>query len=170
MLSIRLDARALFAALTLSGALAGAQQNTQSATVAVSLRVLPQASFEGGAQQRFSAGLVPGEPLHVHPAAGVRTRITYDATTKVIVTGTSLRGPGGPTIHVRYVCEFGGGTTATVAAGFDCAGGLVAGRDGARTTSLPLAVGAELSGVESLDVPPGLYTGRVTLTATHPAY
>ena len=58
MSSIRLDARVLIAALVLSVARAGAQQYSQAATVAVSLRVLPQASFEGGAPQRFSAVLI----------------------------------------------------------------------------------------------------------------
>jgi hypothetical protein len=148
-----------------------AQQAVQStsASVSVSLRVLPQAAFEG-ANQQVSGSVLPGDALRVDPLAGARTRMTYTAPMQVEVSGTPLLGPNGVTIRVRYVCAFGGGTTVSAAEPFDCVGGLAAGLAGARLASLPLAVGAELSARETLEVPPGLYVGRVTLTATHPAY
>jgi hypothetical protein len=158
------------AALVLLGPHAAAQQQSRSATVSVSVRVLPQASFEGGTEHRFSADLVPGEALHVDPADGVRTRMTYNAATRVVVSGTPLRGPGGATIEVRFVCAFGGGMTVSAAEPFDCVAGLLAELEGASTTRIPLAIGAELSAGETVGMPPGLYTGLVTLTATHPAY
>ena len=171
MSPMHLDTALLFVvALVVCAASAPAQPTSASASVALTLRVLPVASFEGGAEHPFSAELVPGEPLRVDPSAGVRTRMTYNAVTRVVVSGTPLTGPGGVTVHVRFVCAFGGGTTVSAAEPFDCIGGLLAGLDGSRTTTVPLAVGAELSGLETLHVPPGLYTGRVTLTATYPGY
>ena len=175
MSPIRVDAGLLLAvALVLSGTPAEAQPlpppYSQTATVAVSLRVLPQASFEDGAEPPVSAELVPGAAVRVNSAPGVRTRMTYSAATKLVVTGTLLRGPGGATLHVRFVCAFGGGITVSAAEPFDCIGGLLAGLEGARPATLPLAIGAELGRGETRGVPPGLYTGRVTLTATNPGF
>ncbi len=147
-----------------------AQQQSRSATVAMSLRVLPQASFDGGAGDRVSAAVEPGDPARIDPVSGGRTRMTFNAATQVVVSGSPLRGPGGASVHVRFVCAFGGGMSVSAAEPFDCVNGLVAELEGARTTSIPLAVGVELSGLDTRDLPPGLYTGRVTLTATNPAY
>jgi hypothetical protein len=171
MSPFRLDAGILLGIVLLSSGLdANAQQVSQRATIAVSLRVLPLASFEADTAPRFSTALAPGEPLRVEPAAGVRLRMRYDAATKVVVSGTPLIGPGGATVRVRYVCAFGGGTTVSAAEPFDCVGGLLAGLDGRGTTTIPLAIGAQLSALETVDLLPGLYTGRVTLTATHGGY
>jgi hypothetical protein len=160
----------LILALVLHGTGAGAQQQSQSAAVSVSLRVLPKAGFEQGARTQFDAGLVAGEALRVAPMAGVRARMTYDVNTRVRVAGTVLRGPGGAIAEVRFVCAFGDGMTVSAAQPFDCADGVLARLEDARTTTIPLAVGAELSAQETLVLPPGLYRGLVTLIATHPAY
>jgi hypothetical protein len=171
--SVRHIAAACLAASSLMATRAAAQQAVQStstsASVSVSLRVLPQASFDG-ADQRVTASVLPGDGVRVDPAAGARTRMTYTASMQVEVSGTPLFGPNGATVRVRYVCAFGGGMTVSAAEPFDCVGGLTAGLAGARVGSLPLAVGAELSARETLEVPPGLYVGRVTLTATHAVY
>jgi hypothetical protein len=167
----RVLAALLLAASSIVTARASAQQAapSTSASVSVSLRVLPQASFDG-VEQRVSGSVRPGDALRVDPSAGARTRMTYTAPMQVEVSGTPLLGPNGVTVRVRYVCAFDGGTTVSAAEPFDCVGGLAAGMAGARLASLPLAVGVELSARETLGVPPGLYVGRVTLTATHPAY
>lgn len=150
---------------------AGAQpsRQTQTATVAVSLRVLPQASFDGGVDG-VSAVVEPGQALHVLPSSGARTRIVTTAATQVVVSGTPLLGPGGATLRVRFTCSFGGGLSVSAAEPFDCADGVVAGLDGARLSSMPLAIGAELGAGETAGLPAGLYAGRVTLTATQSAY
>lgn len=168
-----LDGRRLLAiglAMLVGATVVRAQAQAATATVSVSLRVLPQASFEGGPTHGFSALVVPGEALRIDPASGVRTRMTYNAVTKVTVTGTPLRGPGGASVQVRFVCAFGDGLTVSASEPFDCIGGLMADLEHAQTTTIPLAIGAELSAVATLDVPPGLYTGTITLTATHPGY
>jgi hypothetical protein len=150
---------------------AGAQpsRQTQTATVAVSLRVLPQAAFDGPGDG-VSATLVPGEALRIAPSAGARTRVVSTAATQVVVSGTPLLGPGGVTLRVRFTCAFGGGMTVSAAEPFDCVNGVVAGLDGTRLSSMPLAIGAELGARETAGLPAGVYAGRVTLTATHPAY
>jgi len=158
------------AALSVPAAAQEQPRQSQSATVAVSLRVLPQAAFEADSGRSVSAAVVPGQGLRIAPAAGVRTRMVYTAATQVVVSGAPLRGPGGAELRVRFLCAFGGGMTVSAAEPFDCVDGVVAGLDGARLASLPLAIGAELSGRETASLPPGLYRGRVTLTATHPAY
>lgn len=171
-----LHRRRIVSALVLAGLVAvaapvGAQapRQAQSATVAVSLRVLPQASFDAS-DQGVSAAVVPGEALRIAPGAGVRTRMVYTAATQVVVRGTPLVGPGGATLRVRFVCAFGGGMTVSAAEPFDCVDGVVAGLDGTRLSSMSLAIGAELSARETAALPPGLYSGRVTLIATHPVY
>jgi hypothetical protein len=174
---VRHIAAALLAASSVMAGRASAQQGAQSTStstsasvsVSVSLRVLPQASFDG-ADQQMAVSVLPGGGVRVDPSAGARTRMTYTAPMQVEVSGTPLFGPNGVTLRVRYVCAFGGGTTVSAAEPFDCIGGLAAGLAGARMASLPLAVGAELSARETLAVPAGLYVGRVTLTATQPAY
>jgi hypothetical protein len=148
---------------------AQAPGQTQTATVAVSLRVLPQAAFDGSGDG-VSAALVPGQAWRIPPSAGARTRIVYTAATQVVVAGTPLVGPGGVALRVRFTCSFGGGMTVSAAEPFDCVHGIVAGRDGARLSSMPLAIGAELGAGEVVGLPAGLYAGRVTLTATQPAY
>jgi hypothetical protein len=157
--------------LVAAAAPAGAQasRQTQTATVAVSLRVLPQAAFDGPGDG-VSAAVVPGQALRIPPSAGARTRVVYTAATQVVVSGTPLVGPGGVTLRVRFTCSFGGGMTASAAEPFDCVDGIVAGLDGSRLSSMPLAIGAELAARETVGLPAGLYAGRVTLTATHPAY
>jgi hypothetical protein len=171
---IRLDVATRFAAALalLVAARAGAQRPSpsQSATVAVSLRVLPQASIERGAEEPFSAPLLPGQAIRIEPLSGMRARLTYNAATRVVVSGTQLRGPGGAIVQVRFVCAFGDGMSVSAAEPFDCVDGVVAELEGARTTTIPLAIGARLSATQTLDVPPGLYTGRVTLTATNAGY
>src|SRR3954468_5238902 len=144
--SVRHIAVALLAASSAMATRAPAQQAVQStsASVSVSLHVLPQASFDG-ADQQVSASVLPGDALRVDPSSGARTRMTYTAPMQVEVSGTPLFGPNGATVRVRYVCAFGGGTTISAAEPFDCVGGLAAGLAGARVASLPLAVGAELS-------------------------
>jgi hypothetical protein len=153
---------------------AGAQasqpsRQTQTATVAVSLRVLPQAAFEGPGDG-VSAAVEPGQALRIPPSAGARVRVVTMAATQVVVSGTPLVGPGGATIRVRFTCSFGGGLSVSAAEPFDCVDGVVAGLDGARLSSVPLAIGAELGARETVGLPAGLYAGRVTLTATHSAY
>jgi hypothetical protein len=159
--------------LTLSGVVtsAGAQvsRQTQTATVAVSLRVLPQAAFDGTGDG-VSAAVVPGQALRIPPSAGARTRVVTTAATQVVVSGTPLVGPGGATLRVRFTCSFGGGMSVSAAEPFDCGDGVVAGLDGSRLSSTSLAIGAELAAGETVGLPAGLYAGRVTLTATHSAY
>jgi len=149
---------------------AHAQRDSRSATVAVSLTVLPQASFDGGGEHALAADLIPGQALRIEPSAGVRTRMTYNAAAQVRVSGGPLVGPGGATVQVRFVCAFGGGMTVSAAEPFDCVDGLVAELGGVRTSSMPLAIGAELSARDTRETKPGLYRGRVILTATYPTY
>lgn len=149
---------------------AHAQRESRSATVAISLTVLPQATVDGGSERSLAAEVIPGEPVRIDPSAGFRTRMTYDAATQIRVSGGPLIGPGGATVQVRFVCVFGGGMTVSAAEPFDCVDGLVAQPGGARTSSMPLAIGAELSARDTRETKPGLYRGRVILTATYPAY
>lgn len=148
---------------------ARAQRESRSATVAVSVTVLPQASFEAGNGHSLTGEVIPGQPLRIDPSAGVRTRMTYDAATQVRVAGGPLIGPGGATVQVRFICAFG---EMTVSAGepFDCVDGLVTPVGKARTSSMPLAIGAELSARDTREAKAGLYRGRVILMATYPAY
>lgn len=160
----------VLAAVFALGLPAHAQRDTRTATVAVSVTVLPQTSFEGGGERPLAAEVIAGQPMRVDPSAGVRTRMTYNAATQVRVSGGPLVGPGGATVQVRFVCAFGGGMTVSAAEPFDCVDGVVAELGGVRTSSMPLAIGAELSARDTRVVTPGLYRGRVVLTATYPAY
>lgn len=150
---------------------AGAQpsRQTQTATVAVSLRVLSQSAFDGPGDGVW-ASLEPGQALRILPSGGARTRVVTTAATQVVVSGTPLLGPGGAMLRVRFTCSFGGGLSVSAAEPFDCVDGVVAGLDGARLSSMPLAIGAELGARETAGLPAGLYAGRVTLTATQSAY
>lgn len=169
-MSSRVVAVVLAVMFSLCAPRARAQRESRSATVAVSLTVLPLASFEGGTERPLAAEVIPGQPVRVDPSAGVRTRMTYNAATQVRVSGGPLVGPGGATVQVRFVCAFGGGMTVSAAEPFDCVDGLVAELGGLRTSSIPLAIGAEVRARDTREVAPGLYRGRVTLTATYPAY
>ncbi|HET9012203.1 MAG TPA: hypothetical protein VFN38_10345, partial [Gemmatimonadaceae bacterium] len=97
--------------LALGAARAHAQRESRSATVSVSLTVLPQVAFDGGSERPLSAEVLPGQAVRVSPSAGVRTRMTYNAATQVRVSGGPLVGPGGAVVQVRFVCAFGGGMT-----------------------------------------------------------
>ncbi len=147
-----------------------AQQYSTSTTVGMSLRVLTRASFEGGTQRPVSTVIVGGESLGVDPIDGVQTRMTFNAPTRVIVAGSPLVGPGGAIVAVRYVCAIGAGFSVSVSALFDCEGGTLAMHQRGGTSAVPIAVGAQLSARETLGMRPGVYAGRVTLTAVHPAY
>ena len=145
-----------------------AQQQTRTASVAVSLRVLPRASFEGGADRPFSVDVVPGEVVEIAPSAGVRTQMSYSAPVRVHVSGGELVGPDGAVWPVRLVCSFGAAKTVSGSERIDCADGVVT--DGARLGSIPLAVGVELSGRTTRGMGPGMYVGRVVMTASHSTY
>jgi hypothetical protein len=149
---------------------ASAQRLGASATIAVSARVLPVASFEGGATHDFSALLEPGVARRIEPAHGARTRMTYNATTKVVASGTTLRGPGGVTVTPRFLCAIGGSGAPIADNAFDCDAGYVAPIEGGRATTVSLAVGAEIDASASRNVPAGLYVGQVTFVATNPGY
>ena len=168
---VRLVVRcSLIAPLVLTPRALEAQQHSRSATVAMSLRVLASASFEGGTKHPLSAVIVGGEALRVEPAEGVQTRMTYNAPTRVVVSGSPLVGPSGASIFVRYVCAIGTGLSVSAAEPFDCVGGALAVLQSGRTSTLPIAVGAQLTARETVGLPSGLYAGRVTLTAVYPAY
>ena len=149
---------------------ADAQQQSRTATVSVLLTVLPQASFQAESERPMSADVVPGERVQIAPSAGVRTRLTYSASAQVRVSGGPLIWPGGAELPVRFVCAFGGGMTVSASDPFDCADGVLTATDGVRLTTIPLAVGAELSARTTRDTKAGLYGGRVVITATYPTY
>ena len=161
---------ALIAPLLLAPRPVEAQQHSRSATVPMSLRVLARASFEGGTEHPLSAQIVGGEALRVQPADGVRTRMTYNAPTRVVVAGSRLVGPGGASVAVRYVCAIGTALSVSAAEPFDCASGTLAVLVDGRASTVPLGVGAELTARETTGLPSGVYAGRVTLTAVHPAH
>lgn len=150
----------------------GAQVESRSATIAVTLRVLPRATFDAtapGAELRgLDATLAPGDRLIVAPSRGVRTRVVYDGASQIEVRASAPVGPGGVQLAVRYLCAFGDGMTVSAAEPFDCAAGRLV-PPGMGTASLPIAVGAEVSAVAA-SVAPGLYIGRVTLLAVNPGY
>lgn len=166
----RVACLALITPLLLTPRLVEAQQHSRSATVTMSLRVLARASFEGGTEHPLTAQIVGGEALRVEPADGVRTRMTYNAPTRVVVAGSRLVGPGGASIAVRYVCAIGTGMSVSAADPFDCASGTLALLVDGRMSTVPLAVGAELTARETAGLPSGLYSGRVTLTAAQSTY
>lgn len=168
---VRLVVRLSFIApLMLTPRAIEAQQHSRSATVTMSLRVLARASFEGGTEHPLSAVIVGGEALRVEPSDGVQTRMTYNAPTRVAVAGSRLMGPGGASVTVRFVCAIGSGLSVSAAEPFDCVGGTLAVLQSGRTSTVPIAVGAHLLARETVDLPSGLYAGRVTLTAVYPAY
>ena len=158
-------------ALALSPATLGAQVESRSATIAVTLRVLPHATFSATAADAelhaLDATLAPGQRLTVAPSRGVRTRLVYDAAARIEVRATAPVGPGGVQLEVRYLWSFGDGMNLSAAEPFDSAGRLVP--PGTRMASLPIAVGADVSATAA-SVPPGLYSGRVTLLAVNPVY
>lgn len=146
-----------------------AQHHSKSTIVGMSLRVLAKASFEVGTESPLLTVIVSGRSLGVNPMDGVQTRMIFNAPTRVIVAGSPLVGPGGTIVTVRYVCAIGAGSE-SVSDSFDCTGGMLAERRRGGTTSVPIGVGARLEAWETLRMRPGLYAGRVTLTAVHPAY
>lgn len=152
------------------GRTAAAQQFSTSATIGVSLRVLPSASFEGGATHSIAAMVTPGERVVVAPASGVRTRMTYNADTRVRVTATPLRGPRGASVTAVLQCEIGVTNSIVPTSTFSCDEGFVATLADSRTSSVPLAVGATLPASATRQLPAGLYVGQVTLVATNPGY
>lgn len=160
----------LIAPLLLTPRAIEAQQHSRSATVTMSLRVLARASFEGGTEHPLSAVIVGGEALRVEPTDGVQTRMTYNAPTRVVVAGSPLVGPGGASVTVRYLCAIGTGLSVSASEPFDCVGGTLAVLRSGWTSTVPIAVGAQLLARETVNLPSGLYAGRVTLTAVHPAY
>jgi hypothetical protein len=149
---------------------ASAQRFAATATIAVTARVLPVASFEGGATHDLSTVLEPGVARRIEPADGARTRMTYNAVTKVVATGTMLHGPGGATVTARFLCARGAPNTGSVDEAFECDSGYVAPIAGGRATIISLAVGAEIDASASRRVPAGLYVGQVTLVASNPGY
>lgn len=149
---------------------ASAQHFAATTTIAVTLRVLPVASFEGGATHDLSAMLEPGVARRIEPADGARTRMTYNAETKVVASGTALRGPDGATVRARFLCARGGPNAGTADEAFDCDTGYVAPIAGGRATTVALAVGAEIDASASRNAPAGLYLGQVTFVASNPGY
>jgi hypothetical protein len=149
---------------------ASAQRFAATATIAVTLRVLPVASFEGGATHDLSAMLEPGVARRIEPADGARTKMTYNAATKVVASGTTLRGPGGATVTARFLCARGAPNAGTADEAFECETGYVAPIAGGRATTISLAVGAEIDASASRSVPAGVYVGQVTLVASNPGY
>ena len=147
-----------------------AQQYSESTTVGTSLRVLTHASFEGGTERPLSTVIVGGESLRVDPTDGVQARMTFNALTRVVVAGSPLVGPGGAIVAVRYVCAIGVGFPVSASESFDCEGGTLAMLRRGGTAAVPIAVGAQLAARETLALRPGVYAGRVTLTAVHFAY
>ena len=158
------------AALLLSSRAIEAQQHSRSASVTMSLRVLPSASFEGGSGHPLSAVIVGGVALRMDPSDGVKARMIYNVPTRVVVAGSPLVGPDGASVTVRFVCAIGTGVSVSAAEPFDCVGGTLAVLQSGRTSSVPIAVGAQLPARDTVGLPAGLYAGRVTLTAVHPAY
>ncbi|MEO7711860.1 MAG: hypothetical protein ABIV10_02985 [Gemmatimonadaceae bacterium] len=158
------------AALLLTSRAIEAQQHSRSASVTMSLRVLSSASFEGASGQPLSAVIVGGVALRVDPSDGVHTRMTYNLPTLLFVAGTPLVGPDGARATVRFVCAIGSRDSISTAEPFNCAGGTLAVLHSGRTSTVPIAVGAQLPAYDAVGLPAGLYAGRVTLTAVHPAY
>lgn len=156
--------------LLLTPRVIAAQQYSTSTTLGMSLRVLPHASFKGGTERPLSTVIVGGESLDVHPMDGVQTRVTFNAPTHVTVTGSPLVGPGGVIVAVRYVCAIGAGFSMSISDSFDCASVTLATPRRRGTAAMPIAVGAQLAARETLGMRPGVYAGRVTLTAVDPAY
>lgn len=161
---------ASIAALLITSHAMEAQQHSGSASVTMSLRVIPSASFEGGSGAPLSAVVVGGVALRVDPSDGVHTRMTYNVPTRVVVAGPPLVGPDGASITVRFVCAIGSRVSVSAAAPFDCGGGTLAVLHRGRTSTVPIAVGARLTAQDTAGLPAGLYAGRVTLTAVYPAH
>ncbi len=159
-------------ALAVSPALLGAQVEPRSATIAVTLRVLPHATFSATAADAelhaLDATLVPGQRLTVAPSRGVRTRLMYDAAARIEVHATAPVGPGGVQLAVRYLWSFADGMNLSAAGPFDSAADRLV-SPGTGMASRPIAVGADVSATAA-SVPPGLYSGRVTLLAVNPIY
>lgn len=160
----------LLAPLFLAPRVIEAQQHSSNTTVTMSLRVLARASFDGGAEHPLSAAIIAGRALRVEPTDGVRTRMTFNAPTRVAAIGSPLVGPAGARVSVRYVCAIGAGHSVSAAERFDCADGSLAVLHSGRLSSVPIAVGVQLTAQETVGLPSGLYAGRVTLTAIQPAY
>lgn len=158
------------AVLLLASRTIEAQQQSSSASVRMSVRVLPAASFEEGSEQRISGVILGGMAPRVEPFDGVQTRMRYDVPTRVVVAGSPLVGPDGARVTVRFVCAIGTRVSVPGAEPFDCVGGTLAVLNGALTSAVPIAVAAQLSAQETAGLPAGLYAGRVTVTAVHPAY
>ena len=160
---------ASIAALLLTSHAIEAQQHSRSASVAMSLRVLPSASFDGGSGYALSAVMVGGVALRVDPSNGVHTRMTYNVPTRVDVAGSPLVGPDGASVTVRFLCSIGTRVSVSAAEPFDCGGGTMAALQSGPTSSVPIAVGVQLLARDTAGLPAGLYAGRVTLTAVHAA-
>ena len=149
---------------------ASAQRFSTSATIAVTVRVLPVASFDGGATHDLAASLEPGVTRRIEPADGAQTRMTYNAATKVVVRGTTLRGPGGASVAARLLCARGEAGAAVATTPFDCEAGHVAELTEPRAATVPLAVGAEIDAAATRHLPAGVYVGQVTFVAVNPGY
>ena len=160
--------------LALSAAPAAAQQESRSATVPVSLRVLARTTFDGGVLQRAAAVASPAGASRAEPTAGVYARMGYDVITRVVVSGSPLEGPGGTVVPVRLACSFEGSAAGSAGEPFDCAGGRLARVEEAwrraGTRANPVAVLAAVRALDTASAPLGSYTGRVVVTATSPAY
>lgn len=161
-------------ALAPSAAPAAAQQESRSATIPVSLRVLARTTFDGGMFPGASAVAWPAALSRATPATPVYTRMSYDVITRVVVAGSPLRGPGGVVLAARLDCSFDGSAAGGGGEPFDCAsGGLARVEDGWRTTGTrgnPVAVLAAMRALDTVGAPSGRYTGRVVVTGTSPAY
>lgn len=148
------------------------EAQTRSATIAVTLRVLARAAFDevpdADMAGALSATVARGERLRVAPAQGVGTRLVHDAATRVEISASAPVGPGGARLEVRYLCAFGDGLSVSATDPFDCAGAHVA-RPAPGRAGIQIGVGADVA-APTAGLPPGLYTGRVTLTAVHPGY
>ncbi|HUQ46452.1 MAG TPA: hypothetical protein VM033_07365 [Gemmatimonadaceae bacterium] len=161
-------------ALAPSAAPVAAQQETRSATLPVSLRVLARTTFDGGMFPRAAAVALPAALSHATPEASVYTRMSHDVITRVVVTGAPLRGPGGVVVAARLDCSFEGSAAVSGREPFDCAGGGLArvedGWRGKRTRADPVAVLAAMRALDTVSAPLGMYASRVVVTATSPAY
>jgi hypothetical protein len=157
-------------ALPLLGIRAEAQGLSATATIGVRLHVLPVASFEGGPTHRIATVLEPGEPKRIAPADGARTRMRYNAPTRVTVTGTALRGADGTVVPLRLLCASGAPGAPVADQPFDCDEGFTAPLPLGRAMALPLAVGGAVAAADSRAIPGGLYVAQVTFMASAPAY
>lgn len=166
----------LFAGLSLPGGVALAQAGSSysvTGSIGASAYVMPVASFEGGAVRTLSITLAPGDSARVDPRDGVRTRMRYVVATRVTVSATPFQGPKGFSVTPRLLCSHGAaGESAPVASdvGFDCTAGYTAPVSGAGTSVVNLGVGAAVSASATRGLPPGLYTGELTLVATASGY